>query len=75
MSTNYTVFTNLKATGAFAAEGTLAVTGNATIGGNLSVTGALAPGVVKHRTGGMLPLGRRAGRRLRFTHCQKTLLS
>lgn len=48
MSTNYTVFTNLKATGAFAAEGTLAVTGNATIGGNLSVTGALAaPGVVK----------------------------
>ena len=39
MSTNYTVFTNLKATGAFAAEGTLAVTGNTTVGGTAAITG------------------------------------
>jgi hypothetical protein len=39
MSTNYTVFTNLKATGAFAAEGAVAITGNATIGGTAAVTG------------------------------------
>lgn len=48
MATNYTVFTNLKATGEMAVGGNAAVTGNATVGGNLAVTGTLtAPGAVK----------------------------